>query len=445
MPNTLLISYDNGSHIPFFPQNIFYLAGAIKKAGFKAPAIWHQDIHHGTEKDLLRILDDAEFDFIGLGFVAGYYQYRKAKAISEAVSQSKRRHKFKYTLGGHGPAAEPEWFMEKFEADAVVVGDGEDGIVRILKGEMGLIHSAPCEDDAAPISTYNDFPLDIYRLIRWPTSRREDFCMPILSSRGCKWHCSFCYRMRKGYHMRSTEAILDEMRFLHRQVQINHFQFSDELLMASENRTTEICEAIINSGMKVKWDCNGRLNYAKPKILKLMKRAGCEYINYGIESLNQDILNGMGKGLTVDQIHRGVEATRAHNLSPGLNFIWGFPGDTVENLDLAVKFLIKYDPCDELRTIRPVTPYPGTPLYSRAIKDGLLAGTKDFYEHKHLNSDLFTVNFMDISTEKAHFHLKMANRNLYRNYLDKRWDQFGRQTDNLYRDLDTSFRGFRSV
>ena len=442
--NILLISYDNGSHIPFFPINLFYLVGHLKRAGHRV-GVWNQDIHHGPDEALLHILNQNEWDVVGLGMVAGYYQYRKMKSLSRVINASTRRPYFQYVLGGHGPAAEPEWFMRKMGATTVVVGDGEDGFDQIMQGRQGIIHAAPCNNDVAPMEAYEDFYVGIYDLIRWPTSTSTDRCMPILTSRGCKWACSFCYRMRPSYHMRAVDAIMDEIKYLHNSAGINHFQFADELLMASEARTEDICQAISELNFRIKWDCNGRLNYAKRPVLKLMKTCGCEYINYGIESLSQELLNQMKKGLTVNQIHQGVRETLEAGISPGLNFIWGFPGDTVQNLNDMVEFLLEYDPCHELRTIRPVTPYPGTALYRQAIDDGLLEGPEDFYEQKHLNSDLLTVNFMDIPTADAHKELYHANFKLCENYEIKKTQKRAGAMYDLYIKGNTSFRGFRPV
>ena len=176
-----------------------------------------------------------------------------------------------------------------------------------------------------------------------------------------------------------------------------------------------------------------------------MKKTGCEYVNYGIESLDSKLLQDMRKNLTLDQIHKGVQAALNAGISPGLNFIWGFPGDTVDNLWKAVEFLKKYDPCDELRTIRPVTPYPGCELYKLAIEKGLLEGPEDFYENKHKNSDLVTVNLTDIPTDEMHRQLWFANQALYKNFLEKRKRETWEITKSLYVDGDTSFRGFRMV
>lgn len=447
MSNILLCSYDNGSHTPFFPINLAYLAHALMKAKHSVN-LWLQDTKHEPEEVLTKILDKNKFDIVGLGFCAGYYQYRKAKKISQAVNASKNRERINYVLGGHGPAGAPEFFMEKMGANSIVIGDGEKALCDIAKeGLRGLVQGDPCMDDEAPIDSYFAMgdALSVYRLIRWPTSNRTDFCFPILSSRGCKWNCSFCYRMREGFHERSIEAILEEIRWLHYHIGINHFQFADELLMSSVKRSEAICEAILALPFKIKWDCNGRLNYATSPLMSLMKKAGCSYVNYGIESLNQQVLNQMKKGLTLDMIHTGVEATLQANLSPGLNLLWGFPENSEGDLKEEVAFLKSYDPCHELRTIRPVTPYPGCHLFKKAIEDGLVENAENFYEVKHKNSDLISINFMDIPTDEAHRLLWSANRELVDNFYMRRLNETKKSASNLYLHGDVSFRGFREV
>ena len=176
-----------------------------------------------------------------------------------------------------------------------------------------------------------------------------------------------------------------------------------------------------------------------------MKKSGCEYVNYGIESLDQKILNQMGKGLNINQIYNGVQNTLHSKISPGLNLIWGFPEDTEKNLMKAVEFIKQYDPCDELRTIRPVTPYPGCKLYREAIERGLLEGPEDFYEKKHKNSDLISVNFTAYSDKVAHEMLYTANSYLLINYFEKHKGKSLYQANKLYRNLNAEFRGWRAV
>ncbi len=444
--NLLFIVYDNGSHLPVYPVNYLYLMAAGDQK-HDSIGLWQQDLSHGS-LDAMKtdVIDEYDWDAVGLGFVAGYYQYEKAMEISKAVNECKTRKSFLYVLGGHGPAADPGYFIDKMGADTVVVGAGEEAIHNL---KPGVIHGEmpTFERDLVPV--YNKIPMDVYRRTRFPTSQNADFCHQVLSSRGCKYNCSFCYRMDDGFYERPVDAIMQEIRLLHDDYAITHFQFADELLMSSERRTAEICVAILSSDISIKWDCNGRLNTAKPDILRLMKKAGCEYINYGIESLDQKILNDMKKGLTVGRIHDGVEATLEAGLVPGLNFIWGFPGDTVENLDAAAGFLLEYDTCHELRTIRPVTPYPGTPLFNRAISEGWIKDTADFYERVHYNSDAFCEGqpeaWMDQASDDAHRSLKSANLALITNYYDTLRDKTKTAAKTFYDDTRKPFRGFRPV
>ena len=179
--------------------------------------------------------------------------------------------------------------------------------------------------------------------------------------------------------------------------------------------------------------------------LQLMKRAGCTFVNYGIESMDDTVLKNMKKGLTTEQIFKGVEATLEAGLSPGLNIIFGNIGENKEILMKGVEFLLKYDDGAQLRTIRPVTPYPGSPLYYHAIEKGLLKDCEDFYENKHINADLVAVNFTDMSDDEFHQSLLEANTILLKNYYNNKLANSLKETNDLYLKKDVTFRGFRQT
>jgi radical SAM superfamily enzyme YgiQ (UPF0313 family) len=151
----------------------------------------------------------------------------------------------------------------------------------------------------------------------------------------------------------------------------------------------------------------------------------------------------MNKCLTVAQINQGIAATLQAGISPGLNVIFGNIGDTRETLKKGVKFLIKYSDGAQLRTIRPVTPYPGAPLYYHALKTGLLKDCADFYENKHVNSDLLAVNFTDLSDDDFHAALFEANRELIGHYFKNKAKAAVAEARKLYFERNAGFRGFR--
>jgi len=458
----LLVVYDNDSYIHWFPQGLAYIAAVLKKENYEVE-IYNQDFHHYPEEHLTAYLDKNKFDIIGVSIIAGYYQYQKLLAISTAIEQSRQRPEH-YIIGGHGPSPEPKYFLKKTKADVAVIGEGEETILelfdafanhRSLENIKGIAYrngkdivtnsrrDLIKDIDSIPWPAYELFPMEYYRLLRMPHCNQSDFVMPLLSGRGCTFNCNFCYRMDKGFRPRSAEAIIEEIQYLKKDFGISYIAFSDELLMSSQKRTIEICEAFLKADLNIKWDCHGRLNYAKPDILSLMKKTGCVFINYGIEAYDNDVLKKMNKALTINQIDKGIDATLSAGISPGLNILFGHIGDNRDTLNSAVNFLIRQDDGAQMRTIRPVTPYPGSPLYDYAIEKGLIRDIQDFYENKHLNSDLFAANFTKLSEEELYSELANANIKLTENYFETKKKLMKSQIKDLYSNRDASFRGFR--
>jgi len=456
-----LVVYDNASYIHWFPIGLAYIAAVLEKAGVEVE-IYNQDVHHWPDAHLTEYLDNNHFDVVGYSTIGGYYQYQKIQSVAAAINAAKDRPFF--ILGGHGPTPEPEFFMRKTGADLVIMGEGEETILEVVdalsgrrafpsiqgiayrNGDEVIINPRRptiTDIDALPLPAYHKFPIEYYRLLRMPHCSSTDFVMPLLSGRGCPFHCNFCYRMDEGFRARSTEAIVEEIRFLKKEYRITYIAFGDELLMSSPARTEELCRAFIAAGLQVKWDCNGRLNYAKPDLLALMKEAGCVFINYGIEAMDDRILKNMKKALTVKQIVSGIEATIAQGISPGFNIIFGNIDEDRETLRKGVEFLLKYDDQAQFRNIRPVTPYPGSELYQLAIQQGLISDCEDFYENKHLNSDMLAVNFTKLTDEEYYAALFEANEKLFINYFDKLSKKNIGILKRLYQDRDPHFRGFR--
>jgi len=449
----LLIAYDNGDHIHRFPMGLGYIARVLDRMGIDIE-IWQQDINHYPDESL----DVSGYDVVCIGIVGGYYQYRKLLSLSKYIKNTF------FIIGGHGPSPEPEFFLKKTGADICVMGEGEETVrelferignhesfsdVRGIAYRIGEdVYVNPRREtikdvDSIEMPLYERFPMEHYRLFQRPRSKNTDFSCTMLSGRGCPFRCNFCYRMDQGFRPRSVDSIVEEALYLKAEYGITRIGFDDELLMSSVKRTEELCRAFQKHFHGIEWDCNGRLNYAKPDLLKLMKESGCVFINYGIECYDNQILKNMNKHLTTKQIKTGVEATLAVGISPGFNMIFGNIGENEKTLNKSVNFLLKYDDGAQRRTIRPVTPYPGCDLYYKAIEDGLLNDVEDFYENKHINSDLVAVNFTEMTDDQFHDALLQSNTRLLKNYYKKQKNRALAQTEKLYRGHDTSFRGFR--
>jgi radical SAM superfamily enzyme YgiQ (UPF0313 family) len=459
----LFVIYDNASPISYFPLGAAYIASAIRDAGHSVE-IYNQDIYHHSDAHLANYLNERSFDIVALSACGGAYQHDKIKKICDAIRYSNQE--LQIWLGGHLAAPEPEYFLKYMNADLIFIGESEisvknalyelaeTGEVKKANGIAFLNENGDCvinppqslieNIDFCALPAYDLFPMEHYVLRAGngrPGPARTAY---MLSGRGCIFKCNFCYRMDKGFRARSSASILSEIETLQKRYYITHVSFQDELLMSSRERTISLCNDFIKSGLTFTWECNGRLNFADKDILKLMKDAGCSFINYGIESIDDEALRRMDKSLTVEQIIYGVENTLSVGISPGLNIIFGNIGETSEILDRDVEFLLKYDDHAQLRTIRPVTPYPGSPLYYYAIEKGLLKDCADFYQ-KSRNSDLLTVNFTDMTDGEFYAAMYKANKRLLENYLSFQTKRNENILSSLYLDLDSSFRGFRKV
>lgn len=459
----LFIIYDNESFLTYFPMGAGYLVAALRNAGYTVD-VYDQNIYHLPEAHLTDHLRRHHYDVVGIGMIAGYHQYRKLRQITAAINRVEDRPFV--VLGGHMPSPDPAYFMALTGADAVVVGEAEISLIRLLdtlaaSGPLSGVRGIAYRDgdqvilndreeliadiDGIAFPAWDAFDMPYYTLLRNPEIRRTERSFQIVASRGCAYHCSFCYRMDKGFRIRSPESILAEIEMLQRRYHVRYIEFTDELFACSEKDLVVFCEHLIASGIRIKFYCNGRLNFATPEVLRLMRAAGCVYINYGIESLDDDVLRNINKKLTVEQIIKGIENTVREGIHPGLNVIFGNIGDTAESLQKNVDFLLQYNTYAELRTIRPVTPYPGSPLFYHAVETGLLKGTRDFYENKHVNSDLVAVNFTTLSDDAFNRLLFKANKALITDYFQRLRDNAVEDFRRLYFEGDTSFRGPRQT
>ena len=430
--------------------------------GYKDITIYNQEVYHYEDSEITKFLDANKFDLIGLG-IYGYHQYRKAINLCKHIDASKNKPLL--VLGSHGPTAEPEHFLKKMNADVVVMGEGEIVFCNLLdalssaaplstikgiayrEGENIFINEreAVIKDiDTLSYPAWDMFPMEHYVLGRQIAANKTDRCMSVVSSRGCMYSCNFCFRMYKGYRLRDVGNVIEEIKKLIRDYHVTFIIFEDENLTGTKERVYRFAEAMIKADLSVRWSCHGRLRVATPDILDMMKRAGCVYINYGIESLDQKVLDLMDKHQTVEEAFIGVENTIKAGICPGLNVLWGNLGDTKESLQKAKEFLNKYNVGIWVRNIKPVTPYPGAPLFNISVERGLLKDAGDFYK-KYSNSDKMTVNFTDISDEEFYKLLFEANKEILSVYYKKRLDEAVEGYRRCYFENDVSYRGPRHL
>jgi radical SAM superfamily enzyme YgiQ (UPF0313 family) len=374
-------------------------------------------------------------------------------------------------LGGHGPSPIPDYMIRTTGADVIAIGDAEDTILELLQckldsGDPAKVKGIAFRDengqcienerrkpvhnlDSIPFPEWDLFPMDRYTTCsRFFNMEENERSLAIVTSRGCINRCNFCYRMEKGIRFRSIKNVVDEIRLLHDKFNVTYVMMNDELFVYPKKRVFEFQDELERQDLKIKYDCNARVDAFDEEVAKSLKESGCQFLNFGMESSDQTVLDIMHKNTTVRQNIEAAEIVRKTGIGIGLNFIWGNIGDTEESLKNNVKLIKKYNSYDYVRTIRPVTPYPGCELYYTAVERGLLKGPEDFFD-RFRNSDLVTVNFTDYPAEKCYQLLYEANKELITDHFQHTngdMETANRMISNfynLYFKGVTNFRGAR--
>ena len=247
--------------------------------------------------------------------------------------------------------------------------------------------------------------------------------------------------MTNGLRLRSIENVIEEIKTLKERYGINYFFMQDELFVSSKKRIFEFAEALSKEETKIKYACDSRVNIIDEGLLEALKESGCQYLDYGFESMDDDVLKKMHKGQTSKQNYKAAKLTAKVGIPFNMNILWGNIGDTAESLEKNMEFIKEFDSCSNIRTIRPPTPYPGCELFDYAIEKGLLKDVDDFF-NKFTNSEKLTVNFTDIPDDEFYALLYNANSYLVGRYFRHKAKSLADDFYGLYYK-DKEFRGAR--
>ena len=182
----------------------------------------------------------------------------------------------------------------------------------------------------------------------------------------------------RRYRMRSPKNVVDELEYLHRNYYATQFTFYDDAFTVDQPRTAEICDEILRRGLKIKWDCETRVDMVSKELFVKMREAGCIAVWFGVESGSKALLTSMGKGFSLTQTRRAFKWAKEAGLMTVAGVILGFPGETKESAWETIRFVKELNPNDVGFYI--ATPYPGTPMYEEVKANGSLKIT-DFNKY----------------------------------------------------------------
>jgi len=360
----------------FVPMGISYLTAYLESEGFNVDVYDFQASPFSAEGFVDR-LQETKPGIIGISSTTLTYNpaLKLAKVAKKACPDSL------VIMGGpHVTVLDEETLLECPEIDVVVRGEGERTLLEIAKlkassslsklnevlgitfrknGEIVRTADRPfIQDlDALPFPAFDHLPIDRYRLF----GRRY---LPIITSRGCPFKCTFCLASKMSGRMfraQSPKRVIHDLETLRDKYGAEAITFYDDTFTFDMERVERICEEIKRRDFRVPWDCRTRVDRVSKRLLAIMKSANCELIHFGVESGSQEMLNAMKKGVTVEQNLRAIKWAKESGMLVAISVIIGYPGENEKTVEETVEFIRKTEP-DYVYVCIP-TPYPGTELY----------------------------------------------------------------------------------
>ena len=308
--------------------------------------------------------------------------------------------------GGPHPTHLAEEVFEDCPAlDAIVKGEGELPLLEVVErlDRPGGWRSAPGlilrEGATASVP-----PLEDLDQMGAPVEHFEaDFLddpgqLSYLStSRGCPATCNFCNTPEfwgSAVRFRSPEAVLREMALLRQRQGLTYFSFRDDTFTANKARILKLMELIRGSGQHPLWNCQSRVNLVDEDRLVAMKRAGCEFMQFGVEHGSERVLALLDKGTNMRQALKALALVRKVGMNLGIYLITGIPGELWADVELSADLIRLTRPHDV--QISPLALYPGTRLFDQYRAEGRIQ--RDFFRG---SGDAEVFARVDGHTEKA--------------------------------------------
>jgi len=417
---------------PLPPLSLSYLASVLIQEGIEVRILDFLVTRYNPGK-LRRELEEYRPQLVGATCVT--LNYPIARRMLK-VCKDFDPHIFTVIGGPHVTFALEETLLRSPWIDAIVIGEGERTLLELARAvEEGKdIHhvtgiafadggtvvkttpKARVEDlDQLPLPARELLPMARYRALGTPCT--------VITSRGCPYNCIFCSGRRMfgpKVRFRSPGLVVDEIEQLQHDFGFAKINIVDDTFTLSHHHTQAACEEMLRRNLKIKWSVFARVDRISEELAQLMNRAGCEWMLFGVESADEGILKTIKKGITPEQVRRGVKIASESSINVFNSFILGLPGET---RDTALKSLAfgdeLYHKYGAKYGFHMLSPLPGTEIYERAKNYGIRILSRNWARY----------NANEPITETATMSQEMVKEAMaiYDQGIQAAWDNISRQ------------------
>ena len=379
------------------PLGVLYIGALLRREGFDV-SVLDADINGLTIAETVERVIATDPDLVGISLMTP--QLLSALALCAALKHA--RPGLTIVLGGaHIDASKDDIFSMATTMDFAIHGEGElamleccqklrdHGVRRghgyanlfeLLKDvpnvitrdpSTGEVTAQPARPFLIDLDSLPSADYTMYGMLDYHMPMLPGLVLSMMLSRGCPFSCTFCDApqvMGKKFRYWSVPRIVEDIRRYKEIHKTNAFVFKDSTFTANQRWAKELCQAFIDAKLNIRWRCNTRADLVPQPLLSLMKRAGCDILNIGVESGDPEILRRIKKEVNLEKVGDAFERCRALGIRTYATMIVGAPGETDASIRRSLHFAMRLRP--SLVNFHIAIAYPGTPMYEEALDAG---------------------------------------------------------------------------
>ncbi len=392
----------------YFPIGLGYIAASLRDSGHEvmiysvdtsksinAPAYNRMRDHyrvyiklvndpsHPVWQEMRAVLNDFRPHIVGITAMTP----KVASVLKTATLCKEWEEHVRVIAGGPHATIKPDELLQYRDIDFVVRGEGEASFLELLQALqenqpelLGHVSGLSYRKNGEifhnslgdVLQNLNAAPFPARELLIHPENFFPEDLAIIMTSRGCPFGCTFCYKemFGKKIRYRSIDNVLEEVKEVAKKYNAKQFCFKDDSFTVDKNRVIELCNKLRSQQIRINWECTTRVDLINEDLLKRMMSAGCNMIKVGVESGSERILQLIKKGISLEKVRSAARLFNQSGIPWTAFFMVGLPSETEGDIHKTLTFMKDIQP--SYSAIGVYEAYPGTELFEMGIKLGLL-------------------------------------------------------------------------
>jgi radical SAM superfamily enzyme YgiQ (UPF0313 family) len=322
---------------PYSPLGLLYVSAYLRRAGFGV------DVFDATFAERAQLSELLERD---VGVLGIYTTLMTRQSVLRITAEAKQR-EWTVVLGGPESANYPEDYLRR-GADVVVIGEGEETLAELLpalvkrgphrlQGMAGIVFkdesgTAVANPERPQIAKIDDLPwpdreqIDVQRYVDVWREHHGEGSVNLITARGCPYKCRWCSHAVFGFTHRRRNHVdcADELEHLLAEYRPDQVWYPDDVFTIHHRWLFEYAKELKRRDIRVPFETISRADrMMKEDVLATLAEMGCKRIWIGSESGSQRILDGMQRGVTVEQVQWATQAAQRHGIEVGMFLMWG--------------------------------------------------------------------------------------------------------------------------